>query len=59
MLIFEDADGAAEPVNAELLRQHIQSQRGQIRLVLLNACLGAVSATDDPSSGVCAAACRP
>ncbi|HET9221651.1 MAG TPA: CHAT domain-containing protein [Roseiflexaceae bacterium] len=48
ILIFEDADGAPEEVGAELLRVQIQKQRGQTRLVLLNACLGALPAGDDP-----------
>ncbi|HEX5691693.1 MAG TPA: protein kinase, partial [Roseiflexaceae bacterium] len=50
VLIFEDADGAADPVGAELLRGLVQ--RRQPRLVLLNACLGALPAGDDPFSSV-------
>jgi formylglycine-generating enzyme required for sulfatase activity/tetratricopeptide (TPR) repeat protein/predicted Ser/Thr protein kinase len=50
LLIFEDSDGAAEPVGAELLR--VLVQRRPPRLVLLNACLGALSGSDDPFSSV-------
>jgi formylglycine-generating enzyme required for sulfatase activity len=58
VLIFEDADGAAEAVGAELLRQQIQRQRGATRLVLLNACLGALPAGDDPFGSLGAALLR-
>ncbi|MFL5803318.1 MAG: SUMF1/EgtB/PvdO family nonheme iron enzyme, partial [Roseiflexaceae bacterium] len=58
VLIFEDADGAADLANAELLRQYFQRQRGHLRLVLLNACLGALPADDDPFSSVGAALLR-
>jgi hypothetical protein len=52
VLIFEDTDGEAEPVNAELLRLQFQKQRGQTKLVLLNACLGALPAGEDPFGSV-------
>jgi formylglycine-generating enzyme required for sulfatase activity len=58
VLIFEDADGAEEQVNAELLRQYLQIQRGQTRLVLLNACLGALPPADDPFGSMGAALLR-
>jgi hypothetical protein len=58
VLLFEDADGAADPINAELLRIQLQKQSGQTRLVLLNACLGALPASDDAFSGVGAALLR-
>jgi hypothetical protein len=58
VLIFEDADGAGEKVSAELLRLQLQKQRGQTRLVLLNACLGALPPNDNPFSSVAAALLR-
>ncbi len=58
MLLFEDPDGAAEAVNAELLRVQLQRQRGQTQLVVLNACLGALPAGNDPFSSVGAALLR-
>jgi CHAT domain-containing protein len=58
VLIFEDIDGDAEPVNAELLRLQLQKQYGQTRLVLLNACMGALPGGDDPFSSVGAALLR-
>lgn len=58
VLIFENVDGEAEPINAELLRLQLQKQQGQTRLVLLNACLGALPAGDDPFSSVGAALLR-
>jgi formylglycine-generating enzyme required for sulfatase activity len=51
-LLFEDTDGAAEPINAELLRWYLERQRGQMQLVTLNACLGALPVGDDPFSSV-------
>jgi formylglycine-generating enzyme required for sulfatase activity len=56
VLIFEDADGAAEPVSADHLRGLLQRRPPQ--LVLLNACLGASPADDDPFSSVGAALLR-
>ena len=50
VLIFEDTDGAPEPVGAELLRTLLRRQPPQ--LVLLNACLGALPGGDDPFSSV-------
>ncbi|MFL5807123.1 MAG: protein kinase domain-containing protein [Roseiflexaceae bacterium] len=50
VLIFEDTDGAPEPVGADLLRALLQ--RRQPRLVLLNACLGALPGGEDPFSSV-------
>jgi hypothetical protein len=47
-----------EEINAELLRMRLQKQHGQTRLVLLNACLGALPAGDDPFSSVGAALLR-
>ncbi|MBC8075197.1 MAG: CHAT domain-containing protein, partial [Chloroflexales bacterium] len=58
VLVFEDTDGAPEPVNAELLRLQLQKQRGQTQLVLLNACLGAITVGNDPFSSVGAALLR-
>lgn len=57
-LVFEDPTGDAEKVSAELLRLQIQKQRGQARLVVLNACLGALPAGNDPFSSVGAALIR-
>jgi formylglycine-generating enzyme required for sulfatase activity len=48
VLVFEDADGKEELVNAGLLREYLRAQRGQTRLVVLNACLGALPPDDDP-----------
>jgi serine/threonine protein kinase/formylglycine-generating enzyme required for sulfatase activity len=56
VLIFEDADGAAEPIGADHLRTLLQRRAPQ--LVLLNACLGATPADDDPFSSVGAALLR-
>jgi formylglycine-generating enzyme required for sulfatase activity len=56
VLIFEDADGAAEPIGADHLRGLLQ--RRPPRLVLLNACLGATPADQDPFSSVGAALLR-
>ncbi|HET9222878.1 MAG TPA: protein kinase, partial [Roseiflexaceae bacterium] len=56
VLIFEDADGAAEPIGADHLRGLLQ--RRPPRLVLLNACLGASPADEDPFSSVGAALLR-
>jgi tRNA A-37 threonylcarbamoyl transferase component Bud32 len=50
VLVFEDADGAPELVGAELLRNLLR--RRQPRLVLLNACLGALPGGEDPLSSV-------
>jgi Tol biopolymer transport system component len=58
VLIFEDADGVSEKVSAELLRLQLQKQRGQTRLVMLNACLGALPPNDSPFSSVAAALLR-
>ena len=52
VLIFEDADGAAEKVGAALLRNSVQRQRANLRLVLLNACQGALPVGSDPFSSV-------
>ncbi len=52
ILLFEDPDGAAEAINAELLRVQLQRQRGLTQLVVLNACLGALPAGNDPFSSV-------
>ncbi len=51
-LLFEDTDGAAEPINAELLRMELEQQFGQVQLITLNACLGALPVGDDPFSSV-------
>jgi hypothetical protein len=51
-LLFEDTDGAAEPINAELLRRYLERQRGQAQLVTLNACLGALPVENDAFSSV-------
>jgi formylglycine-generating enzyme required for sulfatase activity len=51
-LLFEDTDGAAEPINAESLRRYLERQRGQIQLITLNACLGALPVENDPFSSV-------
>jgi formylglycine-generating enzyme required for sulfatase activity len=51
-LLFEDTDGAAEPINAYLLRQYLERQRGQVQLVTLNACLGALPVENDAFSSV-------
>jgi formylglycine-generating enzyme required for sulfatase activity/predicted Ser/Thr protein kinase len=58
VLIFEDTDGAPEPVRAEQLGMQLHKQRGQIQLVLLNACLGTLPADEDPHSSVGAALLR-
>ena len=58
ILLFEDLDGKSEPINAMLLRMQIQKQRGQTRLVVLNACLGALPASADQFSSVGAALMR-
>lgn len=58
VLLFEDPQGDAELVSAGLLRLNLEKQRGQTRLVLLNACLGAVSGGDDPFGSVGAALVR-
>lgn len=57
-LCFEDIDGSTERINAELFRVHLQKQRGQTQLVVLNACLGALPASGDPFSSVGAALLR-
>jgi hypothetical protein len=53
VLIFEDADGGADPVNANMLRPRLEKR--QIGLVVLNACLGALSVSNDPFSSLGAA----
>jgi CHAT domain-containing protein len=55
VLIFEDVDGAADPINAEVLKLAIEKNQGQTRLVLLNACLGALPVGNDPFSSIGAA----
>jgi hypothetical protein len=57
ILIFEDGDGAPEPINAELLRLQLKRE-SQTRVVLLNACLGALPAGEEPFSSVGAALLR-
>lgn len=51
-LLFEDTDGAAEAINAELLRMELERQFGQVQLITLNACLGALPVGNDPFSSV-------
>jgi hypothetical protein len=51
MLLFEDDQGMAAPVEAERLGRLLTNARG-LRLVVLNACEGARTALDDPFAGV-------
>ncbi|MBK9709832.1 MAG: CHAT domain-containing protein [Kouleothrix sp.] len=51
-LIFEDYDSTAERINAVLFRQYLSRQRGQTKVVFLNACLSALSVDRDPLSSV-------
>jgi formylglycine-generating enzyme required for sulfatase activity len=52
VLIFEDADGLPQPTSAEFLARLLHRQAAPPRLVLLNACLGAMPATADPASSL-------
>lgn len=52
VLVFEDQDGAPELMSASLLRNYIQQQRRNIRLVVVNACLGALPVGDDHFSSI-------
>lgn len=51
VLLLADADGRGEPVSGETFSALVRDQRS-LRLALLNACRGAVSAEKDPYSGV-------
>ncbi|MEI8165865.1 MAG: SUMF1/EgtB/PvdO family nonheme iron enzyme [Chloroflexales bacterium] len=55
VLIFEDAAGHPEPTSAEWLARLLHRQSEPTRLVLLNACLGALPATQDPTSSLAGA----
>jgi serine/threonine protein kinase/formylglycine-generating enzyme required for sulfatase activity len=57
-LIFEDAEGYADPVDAASLLISLQRLEELPRLVLLNACLGAVPSGNDSFSSVGAALFR-
>ena len=52
VLIFEDADGRPQPTSAAFLARLLRGQAASLRLVLLNACLGAMPATEDPASSL-------
>jgi formylglycine-generating enzyme required for sulfatase activity/CHAT domain-containing protein len=52
VLIFEDADGLPQPTSADFLMRLLRRQAELPRLVLLNACLGALPAGQDPTSSL-------
>lgn len=58
VLVFEDIEGREEQVNADMLRLLVEERRGDLCLVLLNNCLGALQAAGDPFSSVGAALIR-
>jgi hypothetical protein len=47
VLVFEDDSGDAEPVSADRLRDFVELQRGQLRLVVLNSCQSALPVDGD------------
>lgn len=49
VLLFEEPDGSADPVDGESLANALS---GSIRLIVLNACDGACNSPDDPYSGM-------
>ncbi len=52
VLIFEDAAGRPQPTSANFLARLLRRHAEPPRLVLLNACLGAAPATQDPASSL-------
>lgn len=52
VLIFEDADGLPQPTSADFLVRLLRRQAELPRMVLLNACLGALPASQDPTSSL-------
>ena len=51
-ILLEDSDGRSRSVPAWKLGQALHDNRKSLRLVVLNACEGALTARDDPFSGV-------
>jgi DNA-binding beta-propeller fold protein YncE len=51
-VLLEDADGRAKPVPAWKLGQTLHDTRRSLRLVVLNACEGALTSPTDPFAGV-------
>ena len=56
VLVFEDSDGRGDAVEAPRLAQLVEG--GDLRLVVLNACRGAVSGSTDAFTGVAAGLVR-
>jgi DNA-binding beta-propeller fold protein YncE len=52
VVLLEDADGRGKPVPAWKLGQTLHDTRRSLRLVVLNACEGALTSPDDPFAGV-------